>query len=258
MAERESAVRAAEPGGQRLPRRFGDHTRPRETQQRSRLGHAYVAEGGKARQYPSSTRIGEDGDEGQAGLVDEIHRARCFGHLHETEDALLHARPTRTADRDDRQLVGDREFRAAPEPFTDHAAHAAPHEAEVHEDEDATCTLDTRGPRDDGLGEPRLRLRRAYALGVCLQVNEPKRIERRNRRPQLTEGSFVRQLADTLPSANTQMEPAERAHHEIGAQRSKTGALPAGRTLPLGLAGVAAATLNLDGDVHWRAPTARR
>lgn len=183
MAEGESALRAAEPGGQRLPRRFGDHARPRETQQRSRLGHTDVAQGGKARQYPSSTRVDEERDEGQAGLIDEIHRARRLGHLHETEDALLHARSTRAADRDDRQLVGDRQFRAAPEPFTHHATHAAPHEAEVHEDEDATCTLDTRGPRDDGFGEPRLRLRRAYALGVGLQVNEPKRIERRNRRP---------------------------------------------------------------------------
>lgn len=72
------------------------------------------------------------------------------------------------------------------------------------------------------------------------------------------ERPFVRQLADTLPGANTQMEPAERADHEIGAKLSETGALPAGRTLPLGLAGVAAATLDLDGDVHWRAPTARR
>lgn len=250
MAEGESALRAAEPGGQRLPRRFGDHARPRETQQSSGLGHAYVAERGKASQYPSSTRIGEDGDERQAGVVDEIHRARCLGHLHETEDALLHARPTRSANGDDRQLVGDREFRAAPEPFTHHAAHAAAHEAEVHEDEDATCTLDTRRPRDDGLGEPRLCLRRAYALGVGLQVNELERIEGCHRRPQLTERPFVRQLADTLPSANTQMETAERADHEIGAQRSETGSLPAGRTLPLGLAGVAAATLYLDGDVH--------
>ncbi len=235
MAECERPLRAAEPCGQLLPRRLSDDPRSGETQQRPWLGHADVGERGEARQYPSGARIGKQRHERRPGLVDQVHRARRLGHLHESESALLHASPARAADRDDGQSVGDGELRAAPEPFADHTAHAAAHEAEVQDGEDTSGALDAGRPHDDGFREACLRLGGANAFRVGLQVHELQRVERRDRRPQLVKRPLVRQLADALPCADAQMEAAEAADHEVGAKLRVTGAFPAGRTLPPGI-----------------------
>ena len=92
MPELERTLRATESGGQSLPRRLGDDPWPREAEQRPRLGDADVGQRGEARQDPSGTGIDEDGDEGRARLGDQIDRACRLGHLHEAENALLHAR----------------------------------------------------------------------------------------------------------------------------------------------------------------------
>ena len=92
MAELQVAFRGAEAFGQRLTRRLLDDARPAEIEPRARFGDTDVGQRGEARHDAAGARIDEDGDEGHPGLVEQVHRAARLGHLHEREDALLHAR----------------------------------------------------------------------------------------------------------------------------------------------------------------------
>ena len=87
------------PVGQLLADGLLDHARAGEADQRAGLGDVHVAEhrvgGGDA----AGGRIGQHDDVGQPRLAQPLHRDRGARHLHQREDALLHARAAGAANR---------------------------------------------------------------------------------------------------------------------------------------------------------------
>ncbi len=150
MPERQHAFGAAEVLGKGFARRPGDHAWSREVELGARLSDADVGEGREAGQDTARARVRENGDEGDGCLVHEIHRAGRLGHLHQAEDALLHAGSTGAAHGHNREPVVGRQLGAAPEPLADDTAHAAAHEAEIDDGEHALAALDLDSADDDG------------------------------------------------------------------------------------------------------------
>jgi hypothetical protein len=250
VAQSEHSFGAPETRRQGLARRFRDHSRARKIEKRSGFRDAHIGERREAGEHTPSARIREDRDERRRRLVEEIHGAGRLRHLHQAEDALLHACAARAAHGHDRQTRGGRKLGTTPEALTDHAAHAAAHEAEVQKDKHAANALHHRGPGHYGIRQAGLRLGGAQTLRVRLQIDEPQRIDRGDRRPQLAERAFVGKLPDTLARADAQMEPAERADHESGADFGEGRTLATRWAFPLRLGRLADATLDLDDDVH--------
>lgn len=254
VAESQHALGAPEAGGQRLARGLGDDARPGEVELSARLGDADVGQRREAGNDAAGARIGEDGEERDAGVVHEVDGAGGLGHLHEAEDALLHARPAGGAYGNHGQPLDGGQLGAAPEALTDDTAHAAAHEAEVHHGQHEGNLLDLSPADHDRLGEAGLGLSSAQTLGVCLDVDECERIERRHRGPQLTEGLNVGQLTHAFTRVNARMVAAAGADHEVGAEFRQTGAVAAGAALPLGLGGLTDPAFDLDDHIHTLTP----
>ena len=83
-------------------------------------------------------------NEGEAGVCVRSHGNRDFCHLHETKSALLHARASRAADDDDRQLMLSRIFKSTCDLLSFGASEGPTDEAEVVGDEDKR---DARPPK---------------------------------------------------------------------------------------------------------------
>ena len=86
---------ALEPVRKLLANGLLDDARTGETDQRARLGDLHVAEHAVGGGDAAGGRVGQHHDVGLAGLAQALHRDRGARHLHEREDALLHARAAR-------------------------------------------------------------------------------------------------------------------------------------------------------------------
>ncbi len=225
MAEFEVALRRAEPLRQLLAGGLGDHAWPGEVQPGAGLGDADVRERREAGDHTTGTGVHEHGDERRRRFIDEVDGAAGLGHLHETQDALLHARPSGGADRDQRQIFAGGELHAAPQLLAHDAAHAAAHEAEVHNGENALRAVNGRRAGHDRLAQSGLGLRFPHPFRIRLEVDEAEWVERRDQRPELAEGVLVGELAHALSGPDAQMVITVRAHHEIGAYLTVTGPL---------------------------------
>lgn len=224
MAQGQRSLRAAEVGGQRLSGRLRDHTRSGEAKKRARFCDADVGETGETRQYATRTGVDQHGDVRTPGLIQEVDCTGGLRHLHQTENALLHACAARATDGHQWQTVPRRHAGPAPEALTNYAAHASAHEPKVHDSEHAAHTFYARRSRNKSLRKASLRLRGTQALRIRLDIDEVQWIERRHRRPLLAKGALIRELSDAIAHADPQVQSTVRTHHEVGAQSSRTGA----------------------------------
>ena len=90
-----------------------------------------------------------------------------LGHLHQRQNALLHAGAAAgAADEDQRQLQPRRLLGGPRQLLADHRAHAAGHEGEIGDAEDHRPAADVAAADDGGVRHARLGLLRLQALGV--------------------------------------------------------------------------------------------
>ncbi len=137
---------------------------------------------------------GEGGGDAAGGRVGQHARCRAgpppctcstaidgARHLHQRQDALLHARAARGGDDDQRRAPAAPRARAAatkPSPTAD--AHRAAHEVEVERrDHHRACRRCWPCATMSASCSPVLALRLLQPVGVALAVAEPQRIERR-------------------------------------------------------------------------------
>ncbi|PAV68585.1 hypothetical protein WR25_17083 [Diploscapter pachys] len=106
--------------------------------------------------------------DGQAGIVQHLDRHGAARHLHEAEDAFLHARAAGGGEDDVRGLVGDRRFDAADEGFADSETHRSAHEAEVLYAHHDAVAQDRAAGVDKRILFLRGRACRLQAIGQCL------------------------------------------------------------------------------------------
>ena len=97
--------------------------------------------------------MGQNGEVGEAGLTVAGEGAAGFGHLHEAEDAFVHAGAAGGGEDDDGFAFGGGGFDGAGDFFADDGAHAGAEEAEVHDGDEDGDAFDGGAAGDDGFLE---------------------------------------------------------------------------------------------------------
>src|ERR1700739_288144 len=223
-------LRALEAFGKFLPDRLLNHARAGETDQRSRLGNVQIPEHGKACGHAAGRRIGKDADIRNARIVQLRQRSRDFRHLHEADDSLLHARPTRRCD-DNKRLAPDTSaVDGAGDGLADNGSHGASGEGVLHGADHDRMRTELANGIENGVVQSGRLLRLAQTLLVGLQVGEIERI----RRPKPTDDQFVsriQQQIQSLSRADLEVVLALGADIHVGLKVSLPDRLPASRTL---------------------------
>ena len=93
-----------------------DDARAGEADQRAGLGDLHVAQHGVGGGDAAGGRIGEHDDVGLLRLAQHLHRDRGARHLHQREDAFLHARAAGGREHDERRRLLHRGFQALRSP----------------------------------------------------------------------------------------------------------------------------------------------
>ncbi len=174
MADQE--LRGLEPRRQGLADGLRNHPLTGETQPRARFGDDDV---GQRREGGGDTTEGGVGDERQGEdprLVELPERLAGLGHLHEGQDALLHAGATGGGHEQQRGPFPQRDLGCLGDGLTDRGAEAAAHEPEIHDSDDHRVTVDATAGADDRLVEPGGGARLPKSLDVGTAVDEPQRI----------------------------------------------------------------------------------
>ncbi len=100
-----------------------DHARPGKTDQGARFGDHHIADKGKTGGHTTHGRVGQQRDEGQLFLRQQSDGGRGLGHLHQGEQAFLHARAATGGNADEGRLLLEGGAHAANELLADHRTH---------------------------------------------------------------------------------------------------------------------------------------
>ena len=130
-AVRQEVLGALEAFGQLLADRLLNDARTRKANERARLGDVDVAQHGVGGRHAARRRVGQHDDIGQARLAQLLHGNRRARHLHEREDAFLHARAARGGKQDEGCLLLDRAQQPGDHRLARRHAERPGHEAEV-------------------------------------------------------------------------------------------------------------------------------
>ena len=137
-----------------------------EADGRAWLGNVDVAQHRERRGDAAGRRVREDDDVGQAGLAHLVDGDDRTRHLHEAEDALLHAGAAGRRDRDQRRLLQLGQLGGGDHRLADGQAHGPAHEVEVERgDDDGLATHRAVGDDD-----------RLLLLGLLLVFAQPVRV----------------------------------------------------------------------------------
>ncbi len=253
-------LRPPEVGRQLLPGGLLDHARPGEAKERARLGDDHVGQSREAGKHAARRRMCEHRHEWEGMVREEVERDHGLGHLHEREDALLHAGPPRCRDNHQRDRLVDGCGDETREPLPDHGAHRAAQKAEVHDPEPGPLSADATHAPEERLGEARLELSVRQAVGVGAAVEEIQGITRSEVTRDLHPGTRIGQLGDAIRSGHRKMVGAVGADEERRLELllgQRVIALCAPRNLRLGRRPRDRGLLrcDLDGDVSAHALT---
>ena len=134
--------------------------------------------------------MGQHGDVRQAGIAQATQRGRGLGHLHQREQAFLHARAATGGEAHVRRTDLQCLFRSQRETLTDHRAHRAAHEGEIERGGDQRAALHQALHGDQCVVLAGVLLRGLDALAVLLLVLELEQVRRPQARTDL--GGAVR------------------------------------------------------------------
>jgi len=156
-----------------------DDPRPREPDEGFGLGDVHVADEREAGRHAASRRIEQDAYVGQLGGTVAFEGGDRLRHLHEREDALLHAGASGRVQQNDRQPLGCRPLEQPRNLLPDHRSHAPAHEPEEEHAEGHVEIEHASPPRHERVLRARRALGRHDAFSVRLAVRKLQRIGRR-------------------------------------------------------------------------------
>ncbi|OMP13937.1 hypothetical protein COLO4_00590 [Corchorus olitorius] len=182
-----------------------DHARAGKPDQRLRFGDHHVAHEREAGGHAAHGRIGQHADERQLGFSQLLDHRRRLRHLHERQQAFLHARATGGRHADERHLLLQRRLCAARETLAHHGAHRAAHEFELEARHDDRQRVNGAAHHDHGVGFTRVVHRRLNAVGVLLRVLELERVDREDLLAQLIAAFGVQQCVQAGAGADAHM-----------------------------------------------------
>ena len=207
-------LRRLEAGRQISVSGFLHHARTGKTDHALGFGQDHIAQSGEARGHTTGCRVGEHRNVAQARLGVARQGTAGLGHLHQAQDALVHARSTRGGEDDHGLGFLGRDLDGAGDLFAHHAAHAGGEEAEVH-DRQHTGLAVNRGPAsDDSFIKAGLVLIGLHLFQVAF---EAERVLGLKIIIQFIERSFVAEGGDTLRSALGKVVATVRANAQESA-----------------------------------------
>src|SRR5690606_16718244 len=175
--------------------------------------------------------IGDEDDVRQTGFLDLGHGNRGAGHLHQREDAFLHARTAGSRNDDQRRTITDREPRSLQERLADGDTHRAAEEGEIEDGDDRPMTADPSRRHQHSILVAGLALRLLQAIGVALGVAELERVDRNRRQLGQVVLALVEQHAEPALGVETHVVPAVRADVQLLLQLAMEDHLRAARAL---------------------------
>ena len=177
-----------------------DHARAGKTDQRAGLGDLHVAEHGIGGGDAAGGRIGQHHDIGLLRLAQHLHADRGARHLHQRQNAFLHAGAAGGREHDEGRFLFDREFKPAHDRFAGRHAERAAHEIEIlHRDHDGGA-LELAVADLDGVVQPGAGARILDAIGIFAFVTEIQRIGRHLRQRHVEPGLDCRRsISAALP-----------------------------------------------------------
>ena len=197
-----------------------DHARTGKADQGLRFGDDDVAHEGERRRHTAHRRVGQNRNEGQTRFGETRHGRRGLRHLHERQEAFLHAGAARSGEAHEGAVAADRLVDAAREAFAHDRAHGAAHVLEFEGRRHDRFAAQRSRHHDDRVRFARRLFGRFAALGIGLAVDEVKRVLRADVRRHfhltfgVEEGFKARTRADQLRAerdqANRRMEQATR------------------------------------------------
>lgn len=122
------------------------------------LGNDDVAQRSEACCNSAGGGMGEDRNIGAPGLSVSSQRSAGLGHLHETENALMHAGTARSGKDNDGLPLGGGKLDGSGDFFSHDTAHAGSEETEVHDGENHRDAFDVCPTGNDCLHEASLGL----------------------------------------------------------------------------------------------------
>ncbi len=157
---------ALETFGQFFTDRLFDDAGTGKADQGVRFGDLHIAQHGIGCCHPARGRMGQHHDVRQPRFLEHLHRNRCARHLHQTQNALLHAGSTGCGKEDQRGLEGNRPFSRRHDGIAHIHGHGPPHEGKILH-------------RNHNLGPPHLAFgnqHRVFFTGLLARFLDPVRI----------------------------------------------------------------------------------
>ena len=185
---------------------------PAKPIKRAWLRQQKVALAGEAGVDAARRGVGEHGDRRHARLV-EAHGGGCrLAHLHQAQHAFLHARATAGDDGDERYAPIGRELQREGHLLADDAAHAAAHEREVEDRQDAVASVDARGAGHDRLVQAGLAARQLESIAIRDAIGKDQRIDRDEARVTCLERLGIGEQVDPLAGGQLEVIAAGAAN----------------------------------------------
>ena len=219
---------ALEPGGQLFADGLLNDAGPGKADQRPRLGQHDVAQACKAGGHAAGGGVGEHADVQPASGGKALDGGAGLGHLHQAENALLHAGTAAGREDDQRQAFGCGVLHRAGDLFAHGGAHAAHEKPAVQHGSHTGHPADAAGRRDSGFAQAGLVLGGGQLFRVA---GEPEHILRGQVGVQLPEAAVVQHQTEPVVAADGHVIAA------VGADVKAAG--------PDGAGGAAAALLAL-------------
>ena len=110
-----------------------------------------IAEHGKRSRHAAGSRISQNRDEGEPLFLDHINCCRGTGHLHQGQNAFLHASTAGSRDGYQRIIAFKRHFGRLDNAFADRRSHGTAHKREVQCRNHAGYTADFALRNLDGI-----------------------------------------------------------------------------------------------------------
>src|SRR5262252_1905129 len=168
-----------------------DHARAGKTDERARFGDVNVAQHGIGSGDAAGGWIGEHDDVGLACGTQILHRYGCAGHLHERQNAFLHARPSGRRKQDERRAFLRSRLQSLDDCLTGLHAERAAHKVEILHRDDNRKAVELAKAKLECVFQTRLGARVAQPVGIAPLVPELQRIGCDLRYPDVDPGLSV-------------------------------------------------------------------
>ena len=180
--------------------------------QRARLGHVHIAQHRVGRGHAAGRRVGEDDDVGQARIPQHLHADGGARHLHQGQDAFLHARAARGDEEHEGRLARNGRLHAGQHRLAGSHAEGTAHEGEVLHRGGHVHAAQLAGGHRHGIIEAGLCPGIAHAVGIALLVAELQRVGDDLGGLHLLEGAAVEKQLEPPGAGNPHVVAGIRHH----------------------------------------------